>query len=261
VRKSTAGPIARNASERERARRRPGPSHVQPDVHEQRHRKRGAGVRERRRHVHVEEQRRAQPDRQAADESAAIAEDHPRRADRQQDRKEGVEGGPVGDRADIRLREAVGGWRARRPRPHVSGRVERRPQNPRAHRRVVHPPPDAGLALEERFVEAVRSRDVVVVEVAVLVLERDVPVEIQRPQIGEILDFVRRIQPRRDCRERDREEQHEDEQFSRRQAEEAYEAIQQGDPECYRSARNLRIWARLNTAWLTTGATMLPRRR
>ena len=144
----------------------------------------------------------------------------------------------------------------------VRDRVERRPQNRGPDRPVVHAPSGRRLALEEGLVEAGRLRDVAVVEVAVLVLERDVLVELERSQVREVLHLVGRIQPRRDRRQRHDEQEREQPANSRRVSrKKRAEAIQKGDEECYLSATCFRICARLNPAWLTTGAMMLPRRR
>ena len=74
--------------------------------------------------------------------------------------------------------------------------------------RQVHLAAPRGHALEERLVEVLRSRDAGVVEPSVLVLERDVAFEPERPQKREVLHFVRRIQPRVHCRQREDKQRH-----------------------------------------------------
>ena len=56
-------------------------------------------------------------------------------------------------------------------------------------------------------VKPLAAPDVAVVEVAVLVLERDVVVEPERPQVGEVLDLVRGVDSRGDRRQHSREDQ------------------------------------------------------
>ena len=102
--------------------------------------------------------------------------------------------------------------------------------------------------------EARRPRDVVVVEIAILVLERHVVVEPERSQVREVLDLVGRIQPRRHGGERGREHQNKNDQLAPRQAQDASECLHQGA-----SARYLTSCARLKPAWLTIGAMMLRR--
>ncbi len=104
-------------------------------------------------------------------------------------------------------------------------------------------------------------RDVPVVEIPIFVFEGDVAIEVERAEIGEVLDLIRRVEPGGDRREQQREKEREDRELASGQEEKAAEAIEKGDDRCYLSATYFRICARLNPAWLTIGATMLPRRR
>ena len=234
--------------------------------HEERHRERRAGVRKRRRDVHVEEERRAQPD---GESRAELRPSSRRRGGPPRSpstiASESVERRAVRDRRDIRLANKPS-TATSRPAPHVRARrrvrhrIERRPQHRAADRPVVDPPPGRGLALEERLVEIRRLRDAVIVEIPVLVLERHVVIEPERPQIREILDFVRRVQPGRDGGQRTGEQQ-EQCPSSRRESIRltGQSADQSGRAYLTANARYFRSCARLNAAWLTIGATMLRR--
>ncbi len=95
--------------------------------------------------------------------------------------------------------------------------------------------------------EALAARDAGVPEVLVLVLERDVVIEPQRSQVGEVLDFVRRVDARRDQRQRhdERGDQH------RQLPPHAQLAHAQPAPA---SSPKAITSIRLNEAWLTIGA-------
>ena len=53
----------------------------------------------------------------------------------------------------------------------IAGEIERRPQDRAADRAEIDPPPRGCRPLQERFVEAFRSRDPAIVEILILVLE------------------------------------------------------------------------------------------
>jgi hypothetical protein len=180
------------------AARRPRTPYVQPHCDEQRDRERGTRVRKRRRDVHIKKEGRADPHRDSFGERRPEAGDHPRRADREQDGDESVEGGPVCNRGDVRFRKAVQrnilSRRVQRPRHEIPNRIERGPQDRAPDRPEIDPPPRFRCPLEKRLVKALGLRDVVLVEVAVLVLERYVTIEPQRSQIREVLDLIRGIE-------------------------------------------------------------------
>ncbi len=208
------------------------------------------------RHVHVEEQRRAEPDDDAGEKSRTG--DPPRRGDREEDGDETVEGRAVGHRGDVGRRETVGGS-ARDPRQQIGGGVERAPQDarcrwwrssaavrPRSYcsRNVAWKPSPRPMFVREK--------------VLILVLERHVVVEPERAQVGEILNLVGRVDPRRDGGQREHERGDEHQQLASRQRQRAGNGIEQM---AYCSATNLTSCARLKPAWLTIGAMMLRRTR
>ncbi len=99
----------------------------------------------------------------------------------------------------------------------ISDRVERAPEERTADRGEARPPTGFGLLLQERRVEALSAADVQIVEVLVLVLERDVMVEPERAQVGEVLNLVGRVDPRGDGGQREHERRDEHGQLPSRQ--------------------------------------------
>ena len=81
--------------------------------------------------------------------------------------------------------------------------VKGRPEQGRPERREVHAPARGRLAFEKCLVKLRAAGNARVVEILVLVLEISVVIERERAQPGEVLDFVGRVQPRRDRRQRD----------------------------------------------------------
>ncbi len=77
--------------------------------------------------------------------------------------------------------------------------------------------------------EGGRFRDLVIVEVLVFVLERHVAIEVQRPQIGEVLHLVGRVQPWRHRRQRHDEEDRERGELAFAEQEEPADCFGQGD--------------------------------
>ena len=133
----------------------------------------------------------------------------------------------------------------RRPR-RTAPTASRSRSSPKLMRRPV-----SVVALEERLVEAGRLRDVVVVEIPVLVLERHVAIEPERSQVGEVLDLVGRVDPRRHGRQRGREQQNKhDELAPATGTRMRVECLHQGRD----APDSLTSCARLKPAWLTIGA-------
>ena len=81
--------------------------------------------------------------------------------------------------------------------------------------------PASVVLLEEGRVEALAAADVAIEEVLVLVLERDVVVEPERAQVGEVLNLVRRVDPRRHGGQREHERGDEHQQLASRQRQRA----------------------------------------
>ena len=150
-------------------------------------RRRGGPPLERRRRGRcpIEDCRR-RPDLQVG-RSSIRRQQSPCRANRQQDGQEAVDRRSVRHRGDVGPGEAVNGHRptcgAKDPCGQVAGGIERAPEQRAADRAEVPPSSGVGLVLEERRVEPFRAGDIVIVEIAVLVVERDVVVEPQRPQV------------------------------------------------------------------------------
>ena len=250
-------------AERERAAHGPPLAHAEPCPGEERDPERRAGVRERRRDVHIEEQRRAEPDRERRPE--AVQPEPARGEDRQDQCQEPVDRRPVGDGGDVRLREPVG-RRSTGARDDVAARVEGRPQDRAADRAEVDPPSGVRRALEEGLVEAVGSRDAAIVEMLVLVLEREIAIEPERPQVGEVLDLVGRVDARGDGRQGQQEQAHQENPLAPCRAsgdgasDHDYRSILPRAPHVPQ-VRNFTTCSRLNPACPTIGPAIDRRRR
>ena len=229
---STAGPTAKKAScsltiaisaAEAPSSARPFADHSLPHVHphadEQRDGKRRTGVRVRWRRVHVKEERGTHPHGDPREDTHA--DDPARDGNREQDREKPVARRPVRHRHDVGLRETVRrhvhAGDAGEPRRHIGDRVKRRPQDRAAECRKAHTASRRRLGLEERLLEALRSRDATLIEVPVFVLEGDVVVEPERAQVRKVLDFVRGIEPGGDGRQRQQKQRHEPGQLATRQ--------------------------------------------
>ena len=161
-----------------------------------------------RRDVHIEEERCAEPDRRRR--RGRVEAKAPGRRGRQQQREEPIHRRAVADRRDVRLRVAVDRDVATHGVQHTCGQVsdgvERRPQDGTPDRAEIDPLASLSLALEQRFVEPGVPHGPAVVEVSVLVLERQVVVEPERSQERVVLHFVRRVDSRGDGGKRQREQ-------------------------------------------------------
>ena len=150
--------------------------------------------------VHVVEQRRAEPDGEPG--RMRLPHQAARGDDGEANGQEAVERGAQRDCAQVRPRVAVGrhlrSERAPNPRGDVGDGVERRPENRRSHRPVAVAEPGGGLPHQITLVERPGDGDAAVVEVAVLVVERDVVVEPERPEVGEVAHLVPRVETRCD---------------------------------------------------------------
>ena len=115
-------------------------------------------------------------------------------------RQEAVHGRSVRHRRQVGLGKTVD-RDIRAGQTHASSReipdrIEWRPQQGRADRTEVVAKAGRGPQFEECFMKSVRTGDAAVIEVLILVLERQVLVKPQRTKVGEVLDLVGGVKSR-----------------------------------------------------------------